>query len=103
MLQDSVPNVYSLELRSNSNAQVTQSKGEIGNSPIIGIDLTDNYELDGSIHENHSNCKPGETIGDEYDYANEKEFWEPASQEKELMMQVQKLTEIPMINNEALL
>ena len=40
-------------------------------------DDTDNYELDGSVDENY--CKPGETIGDEYDYADEKEFWEPAS------------------------
>ena len=61
---------------------------------------TDNYEHDGSVDENY--CKPGETIGDEYDYANEEEFWEPASQEKELKMQVEKLTEVPVINRDAL-
>ena len=38
--------------------------------------------LDGSDDENYS--KPGENISDEYDYADEKEFMEPASQEKEL-------------------
>ena len=98
-LQDSVPNVYSLEHRTNSNAQVTLSKGETGISPN-GKDLTYDYEMDGSVDKNYS--KPGETIGDEYDYANEKEFWEPASQEKELKMQVEKLTEIPVINNKDL-
>ena len=61
---------------------------------------TDNYEHDASVDENY--CKPGETIGDEYDYANEEEFWEPASQEKELKMQVEKLTEVPVINRDAL-
>ena len=99
LLQDSVPNTYSLELGSNSSAQTIQ--GETGISPT-GKDLTDNYELDGSVDDNCSNCKPGETVGDEYDYANEKEFWEPASQEKELKMQVEKLTEVPVINNDAL-
>ena len=34
---------------------------------------------------------------DEYDYADEKEFWEPASQESESVMQVEKLTEIPVV------
>ena len=92
-----------MEHGTNPSAQVTLSnlKGESGISPT-GRDLTDNYELDGSVDENYSNCKPGETAGDEYDYANEKEFWEPASQEKELKMQVEKLTEIPVINNEDL-
>ena len=70
-MQDSIPNVYSLEHRTNSSAQVTLSKGEIGISPH-GKDLTDNYEMDGTVDKNY--CKPGETIGDEYDYANEEEF-----------------------------
>ena len=81
------------------SVQVTLCKDEIGISPT-GRDSNDNYELDGNVDESY--CKPVESVGDEYDYANEEEFWEPASQEKELKMQVEKLTEIPVINNEAL-
>ena len=88
-----------MEHRTNSSTQVTPNKDDIRASPILK-DLSDHYELDGSVDENYS--KPGENVGDEYDYADKKEFWEPASQEKELKIQVERLTEVQVINNDAL-
>ena len=99
ILQDSVPNTYTLEQSTNSRAEATLKKGQSKMCSAANDD-TDNYGVDGSVDENY--CKPGETIGDEYDYADEKEFWEPASQEKELKMQVEKLTEIPVIKRDSL-
>lgn len=98
-LQDSVPNTYTLEQSTNPRAEATLNKGQSKMHSATNDD-TDNYKLDGSVDENY--CKPGETIDDEYDYADEKEFWEPASQEKELKMQVEKLTEIPVIKRDSL-
>ena len=60
--------------------------------------MTDHYEMDGSVDENY--CESGKNVGEEY--ANEEDYWEPASREEELKMQVEKLTEVPVINNEAL-
>ena len=54
--------------------------------------------MDGSVDENY--CESGKNVGEEY--ANEEDYWEPASREEELKMQVEKLTEVPVINNEAL-
>ena len=77
-------------------------------SPVNSGTAAENYEYDGSI--DNDNLKKGvqkevlteETVSEEYEYANEEEFWEPASQEKELKMQVEKLTGVPVINREAL-
>ena len=95
-LQDSVPNVYSMEVRTNSGTQTTLNRGDTGVS-TTSKSLSDQYELDGSVDENY-----GKNINDEDHYANEEDYWEPASREEELKMQVEKLTEVPVINNEAL-
>ena len=99
-LQDSVPNTYSLEHTANSRATSTVNKGQSAVRSGTNEDNDDGYELDGDVDENYS--KPGESFDDEYDYADEKEFWEPASQESELVMQVEKLTEIPVVKRDEL-
>ena len=82
-----------------SRPQATLSKDQ-SEMQLATNDDNDNYELDANVDDKY--CEPGETFGDEYDYADEKEFWEPASQEKELKMQVEKLIEIPVIERDAL-
>ena len=73
----------------------------------MNSETAENYEYDGSI-DNDKLKKglqkevTGVTVSDEYEYANEVEFWEPASQEKELKMQVEKLIDVPVINKDAL-
>ena len=73
----------------------------------MNSETAENYEYDGSI-DNDKLKKglqkevTGVTVSDEYEYANEVEFWEPASQEKELKMQVEKLIDVPVINRDTL-
>ena len=85
-----------MEVRTNSGTQPTLNEGNTGVS-TTSKSLTDHYELGSSVDENY-----GKNIDDEYHYANEEDYWEPASREEELKMQVEKLTEVPVINNEAL-
>ena len=85
-----------MEIRTNSDTQATLNRGNTGVS-TTSKSSSDHYELGGSIDGNH-----GENINDEYNYANEEDYWEPASREEELKMQVEKLTGVPVINNEAL-
>ena len=54
------------------------------------------YEKESSvIGENNKN-------DEEYEYADEQEFWEPASRETELKLQLQKVLEIPVVRQDEL-
>ena len=108
LLQDSIPNTYTLECTTDHHmhegAQTTTLKDK--EQSATPSPVTTNHEHDGSEEESHlpetKNYPRGvnrQEEMDEYDYANEEEFWKPASQEKELKMQ---LSEIPVICGENL-
>ena len=90
--------MYTLER--NTNQSVPNTRDQSGVS-AAGNEATDNYEYDDCIEKDGLTTRNTQE-NEEYEYTNEEEFWEPASQEKELKMQVEKLTEIPVINSDSL-
>lgn len=65
--------------------------GQVIATQAEDIDISQNYEVDS--HDNERR---------EYEYADEEEFWEPASQEQELKIQLGNILQIPIIKEEHL-
>ena len=70
----------------------------------VGNEMTGEYECDTDDNVKVDVTSGGRENGDseEYEYADEEEFWEPASQEHELKTQLEKLLEIPVIREGSL-
>lgn len=101
LLQLSVPNVYSKSVNSSQN---TVEAFEANDRVKIAVtsETTDvgNYETDCSLDDSIRKKVEMTRNIDEYDYTDEEEFWEPASQETELKLQLDKILKLPIIQKE---
>ena len=99
-MQHSIPNDYSLIQSTSNNHQKVTTYTSIEQRPPIATPANSETTLDNGSYA-YSFVKDEASDG-EYDYAGEEEFWEPASQERELKLQLEKVLEIPVIKGEDL-
>lgn len=101
-LQYSIPNEYALVYSTIQHHQEVSTANRSKRRPprrqpisatnVIAID-DGGYEIDGSLLSKDNA---------EYEYADEQEFWEPASRETELKLQLEKVLEIPVVSQDEL-
>ena len=96
-MQYSIPNEYSLRCTTSQAVEHVKTKRPPIQSPSSGgiavvgsYGVSEGYEVQISKNE------------EEYEYADEDEFWEPASMEDELKCQLERVLEIPVINQDDL-
>ena len=100
-LQHSIPNEYRSSINHSKGVSAKKTPNVSHNSEAIDCDTNDNDHYDKP--DQNENIMEG-TIGDieEYEYADQEEYWEPASQERELKLQLTKLIGTSAIKQEAL-
>lgn len=103
-MQHSIPNEYC----TNKDLSVGRIASTNHSEPLSVSNEHHDCGTNGNDHidepDKNENMMQEGTIGDveEYEYTNEEEYWEPASQERELKLQLTKLIGTSVIKRETL-